>query len=50
LAVANQHIAVAAGFDYDLASPIAGSYAGGSQSKINAQLRVAADSSGLIAD
>jgi transglutaminase-like putative cysteine protease len=38
LAVSNQHIAVAAGFDHDLASPVAGWYAGGSGSQMEASL------------
>jgi transglutaminase-like putative cysteine protease len=38
LAVANTHVAVAAGFDYDLASPIAGAYFGGSGSRMETSL------------
>jgi transglutaminase-like putative cysteine protease len=38
LAVSNQHIAVAAGFDHDLASPVAGWYSGGSGSRMEATL------------
>ena len=38
LAVSNQHIAVAAGFDHDLASPVAGWYSGGSESRMEASL------------
>ena len=38
LAVSNQHIAVAAGFDPDLASPVAGWYSGGSGSRMEASL------------
>jgi len=38
LAVSNQHIAVAAGFDHDLASPVAGWYSGGSGSRMDASL------------
>jgi transglutaminase-like putative cysteine protease len=38
LAVSNQHIAVAAGFDHDLASPVAGWYSGGSGSRMEASL------------
>lgn len=40
LAVSNQHIAVAAGFDHDLASPVAGWYSGGSGSRMEASLRL----------
>jgi transglutaminase-like putative cysteine protease len=40
LAVSNTHVAVAAGFDPDLASPVAGRYSGGSQSKMEASLRL----------
>ena len=38
LAVSNQHIAVAAGFDSDLAAPVAGWYSGGSGSRMEATL------------
>ena len=38
LAVSNQHIAVAAGFDHDLAAPVAGWYSGGSGSRMEASL------------
>src|SRR5271170_256662 len=38
LAVSNQHIAVAAGFDHDLASPVAGWYAGGTGARMEASL------------
>jgi transglutaminase-like putative cysteine protease len=38
LAVSNQHIAVAAGFDHDLASPVAGWFSGGSGSRMDASL------------
>jgi transglutaminase-like putative cysteine protease len=38
LAVSNQHIAVAAGFHPDLASPVAGWYSGGSGSRMEASL------------
>jgi transglutaminase-like putative cysteine protease len=38
IAVSNQHVAVAAGFDYDLASPVAGWYSGGAQSQMEASL------------
>lgn len=40
LAVSNQHIAVAAGFDHDLASPVAGWYSGGSGSRMDATLNL----------
>jgi transglutaminase-like putative cysteine protease len=43
LAVFNGHIAVAAGFDHDLASPVAGSYSGGSHSQMKASLCVQVD-------
>ncbi len=38
VAVSNGHVAVAAGFDYDLASPVAGWYSGGSASQMEASL------------
>jgi len=38
LAVSNGHVAVAAGFDPDLASPVAGWYSGGSGSRMEASL------------
>ncbi len=38
LAVSNRHIAVAAGFDYDLAAPVAGWYSGSAQSHIEASV------------
>jgi transglutaminase-like putative cysteine protease len=38
LAVSNGHVAVAAGFDHDLASPVAGWYSGGSGSRMEASL------------
>jgi transglutaminase-like putative cysteine protease len=43
LAVSNTHIAVAAGFDPDLASPVAGWYSGGSQSRMETSLRLQVD-------
>lgn len=43
IAVANTHVAVAAGFDPDLASPIAGWYSGGSQSRMEASLSLQVD-------
>ena len=46
LAVSNRHVAVAAGFNYDLASPIAGSYSGGSRSQMLASLNMQVDDGG----
>ena len=43
LAVTNAHVAVAAGFDYDLAAPVTGLYSGGSGSRMEAWLRVDLD-------
>jgi transglutaminase-like putative cysteine protease len=43
LAVSNRHVAVAAGFDYDLASPVAGWYSGGSRSQMEASLSLQVD-------
>lgn len=40
LAVANAHVAVAAAFDYELASPVAGTYRGGSGSRMETSLRM----------
>lgn len=40
LAVSNRHVAVAAGFDHNLASPVAGWFSGGSQSRMEASLRM----------
>jgi transglutaminase-like putative cysteine protease len=40
LAVSNTHVAVAAGFDPDLASPVAGWYSGGSPSRMETTLRL----------
>jgi transglutaminase-like putative cysteine protease len=40
LAVSNGHVAVAAGFDHDLASPVAGWYSGGSASRMEASLNL----------
>lgn len=40
LAVSNEHVAVAAGFDFDLAAPVAGWYSGGSGSRMDASLRL----------
>lgn len=38
LAVSTAHVAVAAGFDHDLASPVAGWYSGGANSRMEASL------------
>jgi len=46
LAVSNGHVAVAAGFDYDLASPVAGWYSGGSRSQMEASLSLQVDDAG----
>jgi transglutaminase-like putative cysteine protease len=43
LVVSNRHVAVAAGFDHDLASPVAGWYSGGSGSQMKASLRLQVD-------
>lgn len=43
LAVSNEHVAVAAGFDYDLASPVAGWYSGGAASQMEASLNLQVD-------
>jgi transglutaminase-like putative cysteine protease len=43
LAVSNGHVAVAAGFDHDLASPVAGWYSGGSRSQMEASVRLQVD-------
>jgi transglutaminase-like putative cysteine protease len=43
LAVSNGHVAVAAGFDHDLASPVAGWYSGGSGSRMEASLSLQVD-------
>jgi transglutaminase-like putative cysteine protease len=43
LAVSNGHVAVAAGFHPDLASPVAGWYAGGSASRMEASLNLQVD-------
>jgi transglutaminase-like putative cysteine protease len=43
VAVSNAHVAVAAGFDHDLASPVAGWYSGGSQSRMETSLRLDVD-------
>src|SRR5271165_4717218 len=40
LAVSTGHVAVAAGFDHDLASPVAGWYSGGSGSRMEASLNL----------
>jgi len=46
LAVSNGHVAIAAGFDHDLASPVAGWYSGGSQSQMEASLSLQVDNAG----
>jgi transglutaminase-like putative cysteine protease len=43
LAVANSHVAVAAGFDHDLASPVAGWYSGQSRSQMETSVRLNVD-------
>ena len=43
LAVSNRHVAVAAGFDHDLASPVAGWYSGESRSQMEATLNLQVD-------
>ena len=43
LAVSNGHVAVAAGFDHDLASPVAGWYSGESSSQMEASLCLQVD-------
>jgi transglutaminase-like putative cysteine protease len=48
LVVANSHIAVAAAFHYDLASPVAGAYSGASGAEMDAHLSLRIDS-GLAA-
>jgi transglutaminase-like putative cysteine protease len=45
LAVSNAHVAVAAGFDHDLASPVAGWYSGESRSQMEASLCLQVDDS-----
>ncbi|MEQ1884806.1 MAG: transglutaminase family protein [Bryobacteraceae bacterium] len=40
VAVSNTHVALAAGFDPDLAAPVAGWYSGGAQSQMDAWLRM----------
>lgn len=46
LAVTNAHVAVAAGFDHDLASPVAGWYSGGARSQMEASLSLQIDNAG----
>jgi transglutaminase-like putative cysteine protease len=46
LAVSNGHVAVAAGLDYDLASPVAGWYSGGAQSRMEAWLNLQVEDGG----
>jgi transglutaminase-like putative cysteine protease len=43
IAVANTHVAIATGFDPDLASPVAGWYSGGSGSRMEASLSLQVD-------
>ncbi|HEY1755087.1 MAG TPA: transglutaminase family protein [Bryobacteraceae bacterium] len=43
LAVSNGHVAVAAGFDHDLASPVAGWYSGASRSHMEASVNLQVD-------
>jgi transglutaminase-like putative cysteine protease len=43
LAVSNGHVAIAAGFDADLASPVAGWYSGGSRSQMDVSLSLQVD-------
>lgn len=43
IAVSNGHVAVAAGFDFDLASPVSGWYTGGSRSHMEASLILQVD-------
>jgi len=43
IAVSNGHVAVAAGFDHDLAAPVAGWYSGGSRSQMEASLCLQVD-------
>ena len=44
--MSNGHVAVAAGFDYDLAAPVAGWYSGGSRSQMEASLSLQVDDAG----
>jgi transglutaminase-like putative cysteine protease len=46
LAVSNEHVAVAAGFDYDLAAPVSGWYSGRSRSQMEASLSLQVDDAG----
>ena len=46
LAVSGSHIAVAAGFDHDLACPVAGLYSGGARSQMDASLQMHIDPDG----
>jgi len=43
LALSDGHVAVAAGFDHDLAAPVAGWYSGGSPPRIEASLCLQVD-------
>jgi transglutaminase-like putative cysteine protease len=46
LAVSNGHVAVAAGFDFDLAAPVAGWYSGESASRMDASICLQVDNAG----
>lgn len=46
LAVSNEHVAVAAGFDSDLAAPVAGWFSGSSRSQMEASLSLQVDDAG----
>jgi transglutaminase-like putative cysteine protease len=46
LAVSNEHVVVAAGFDPDLAAPVAGWYSGGSRSQMEATLSLQVEHAG----
>lgn len=50
LAVANSHVAVAAGFVHDLASPVAGMFSGGSGSQMEATVRMNVDPDSRASD
>jgi transglutaminase-like putative cysteine protease len=47
IAVTTRHVAVAAAFDYDLASPISGLYTGASESQMDAWIRMTVDALSL---
>lgn len=46
LAVSKGRVAAAAGFDFDLASPVAGWYSGGARSQMEASLSLQVDDAG----